>query len=277
MTEQQSGAAGLKHPATGRRVAVLDLNNGVPNLGLRSIVDTVETAAASSNGVPVVVEVFDVRGKSDFPAMDFDVFISTGGPGSPFDGEGEPWEKRYFEWLGEAHTLSIPTLFICHSFELMIRFFGLAEVDKRHSPSFGIFPVYLTPAAQNDPVLRAIDNPFYAADFRDWQVVKADRARFKELDATILALEKIRDHVPLERAIMAVRVGPNMLGVQFHPEASAEGMALHFLQDEKMKSIVKTYGADTFAKMMALLEEPNALGHTHATVIPRFLDCAFSN
>jgi GMP synthase-like glutamine amidotransferase len=157
----------------------------------------------------------------------------------------------------------------------MIRHFGLAAVNRRRSPSFGIFPVHRTRAAERDPVLSAVDDPFYAADFRDWQVVEADQQRFDLLNARILAREKIRPHVDLERAIMAVRVGRNMLGVQFHPEASPDGMALHFLKDEKMKSIIRTYGAKTYDKMLRLLKQPEALAHTHATIIPRFLHHAF--
>ncbi len=274
MTEHQNGVAEPGESTAGRRVAVLDLNNGVANLGLRSIVELVETVGSTSDRASVSVEVFDVRGKGEFPDTEFDAFISTGGPGSPYDGEGDPWETQYFEWLNRTHALNIPTLLICHSFELMIRYFGLASVDERHSPSFGIFPVHPTPAAQDDSIFCKLDDPFYAADFRDWQVVGPDRARFKELDAIVLAREKIRNHVPFERAIMAVRVGANMLGVQFHPEASAHGMALYFQKDEKMKSVVKTYGADAFAKMLALLEKPGALEHTHTTVIPRFLSHA---
>jgi hypothetical protein len=62
-----------------------------------------------------------------------------------------------------------------------------------------------------------------------------------------------------------------MLGVQFHPEASPDGMALHFMKDEKMKSVIRTYGTKTFNKMLRLLQQPDALAHTNATIIPRFL------
>jgi len=259
-----------------RRVGLLDLNNGVPNLGIRSILDMVKRFAASPGSPDVEVDVFDIRGKEETPNMQYDAFISSGGPGSPFDGEGSQWEGKYFRWLEQAHASGIPTLFICHSFELMIRHFGLAEVVERRSPAFGIFPVHPTSAGRRDEIFTGMDDPFYAADFRHWQVIEADRKRFKELGATILAREKIRDHVPLERAIMAVRVGSNMLGVQFHPEASPEGMAVYFQKDERMKHIAKTYGTRTLKKMLMLLEEPDALAETHATILPRFLHHALT-
>jgi imidazoleglycerol phosphate synthase glutamine amidotransferase subunit HisH len=37
--------------------------------------------------------------------------------------------------------------------------------------------------------------------------------------AKIISLEKIRDHVQYERAIMAVRFTDYFVGTQFHPEA----------------------------------------------------------
>jgi GMP synthase-like glutamine amidotransferase len=252
------------------------MNNGTENLGLRSIVDLVGSFGMSDRGGPISVEVFDVRAKGELPGMSYDVFVASGGPGSPYDGEGAPWESRFFQWLDRAYEKSIPTLLICHSYEMMVKHFGLAQVTERRSPSFGIFPVHLTRAAESDPVLSDLDDPFYAADFRDWQVVEADQTRLAELDAVILAREKIRPHVELERAVMAIRVGPNMLGVQFHPEASPEGMAIHFLTDEKMKQVVKTYGEETYNKMLSLLEDPETLAHTYETVIPRFLHDALT-
>ena len=158
-----------------QRVAVLDLNNGVPNLGLGSIIELIETFEHFH------VEVYDVRLKGQMPGLDHDVYISTGGPGDPFDGEGTAWESRYFGWMEKVHERRKDALFICHSFELMIRFFGLARVEVRHSPSFGVFPVHQTDAGRTDPVLGALDNPFYAADFRDWQVVESDEARFESV------------------------------------------------------------------------------------------------
>lgn len=253
------------------KVAVLDMNNGEPNLGLGAIVDAVESYGSATQDDAIGIEVFDVRAGGEIPGMHFDAFVSSGGPGSPYDGEGQIWEAAYFRWLDRLAASGKPALLICHSYEMMVHHFGLAEVTERRSPSFGIFPVHPTEAADADPVLCALDNPFYAADFRYWQVVQPNPAVFEQLNATILAKEKIRDHVPLERAVMAVRVGASMLGLQFHPEASPEGMALHFLKDEKMKHVVSTYGEDTFQKMLRLLEQPAALAHTHATVIPRFL------
>jgi hypothetical protein len=47
-----------------------------------------------------------------------------------------------------------------------------------------------------------LEDPFYAIDSRDYQVVQPNLNVFKKKD-TIISLEKIRDHVQYERAIMS--------------------------------------------------------------------------
>jgi hypothetical protein len=51
--------------------------------------------------------------------------------------------------------------------------------------------------------------------------------RIAEMGGSVLAIEKERPHVPLERAIMAVRFNDAMIGTQFHPEADPTGMSMY--------------------------------------------------
>lgn len=60
------------------KVAILDLYNGAANLGMQSI----EAILAEEN---MRFERFDVRAKNELPSGHHDIYISTGGPGSPFD------------------------------------------------------------------------------------------------------------------------------------------------------------------------------------------------
>jgi imidazoleglycerol phosphate synthase glutamine amidotransferase subunit HisH len=54
--------------------------------------------------------------------------------------------------------------------------------------------------------------------------------------ATIISLEKIRDHVQYERAIiMAVRFTPYFVGTQFHPEADPISFISHLRNKSKIK------------------------------------------
>ncbi|MEM9261926.1 MAG: GMP synthase, partial [Bacteroidota bacterium] len=65
------------------RLAILDMYDGTPNQGMRCIQEIVE---AYRNHVQY--EVFDVRGTAEVPGLDFDIYIATGGPGDPRDGDG---------------------------------------------------------------------------------------------------------------------------------------------------------------------------------------------
>jgi len=45
-----------------------------------------------------------------------------------------------------------------------------------------------------------MEDPFYAVDSRDYQVIEPDHQQLQRIGATILAIEKERPHVLLERA-----------------------------------------------------------------------------
>ena len=264
------------------RVALIDLYNGEPNQGMRAMRELLTRADRRISGVPVNYEVFETRLHGDTPGLDFDVYLSSGGPGSPFDGEGTAWEAAYFGWLDKvwSHNTSASApqkkhvLCICHSFQMMVRHFELARITERKSPSFGIFPVHKTEAGSNEELFRGLPNPFYAADFRHWQVVEPRESQFEALDAGILALEKARPHVPLERAVMAIRLSPEVVGVQFHPEADPPGMRVHFYDPTRRHAIVSQHGEAKFYRIVHRLEDPTYLSRTHYTVIPRFLRAA---
>lgn len=264
------------------RVAVLDLYDNEPNQGMRALRELLTAADRAYFGRPLTVEVFETRYRNEVPGLDFDVYLSSGGPGSPFDGVGQAWEAGYFRWLEAvwshnqraADAEKKHVLFICHSFQMMIRFFGTAAVTARRSESFGIFPVYPTEAGRQDPLFETLGDPFYAADFRKWQVVQPDAARMAALGARVLCREKPRPHVPLERAVMGMRISPELVGLQFHPEADPPGMALHFRKAERRQEIVRKYGVEKYERIMHRMTTPGYLRRTHAAVIPNFLRAA---
>lgn len=255
------------------KLAVLDLYNGIPNQGMRCIKDLVE-----SFGDVLEYEVFDVRVDGIVPAIDnFDIFISSGGPGDPREGDGH-WDEAYYNWLdaiwannqteGKAKK---HVLFICHSFQMAVHHFGLAEVGPRKSISFGTFPVHPTEAGINEPIFSGLSDPFTVADFRRFQVTQPDENRLESMGAVVLGLEKIRPHVDLERAVMAIRWSPEIIGTQFHPEADAEGMLMHFSRPEIKAEVIKDHGRDKWMKMMADLSDVSKVHTTHDTIIPNFL------
>jgi homoserine O-succinyltransferase/O-acetyltransferase len=255
------------------QLAILDMYEGTPNQGMRCIQEIL-----SKYSEIIDYQVFDVRSKRETPGLDFDIYISTGGPGDPRVGDGV-WEKVYFEWLDKVWAFNQNpdnerkkhVFFICHSFQMAALHLGLATITERKSMSFGTFPVYKTEAGKNDPILETLDNPFYIADFRRYQVVEPDNQRFSLLGAKVLALEKHRPHVELERALMAIRFSDEMFGTQFHPEADGDGMLVWFQQEDKKKQVIEEHGLEKYEQMIADLSDPNKIERTQNTIIPTFL------
>jgi homoserine O-succinyltransferase/O-acetyltransferase len=263
------------------RIAILDLYDGVANQGMRCIRELINQFAENSS-LEVEWDEFEIRKEENLPNLSYDVYISSGGPGSPLDSKGSSWENKFFNWIEsvekynsrEENRIKKKVFFICHSFQLACRYFEIAEVCKRKSTAFGIFPMHLMQAAGQEVVFDGLYNPFYSVDSRDFQVIEPNHNRLLQLGATILAIEKERPHVPLERAIMAVRFNENMIGTQFHPEADAVGMKLHLQTDEKKETVVKNYGLDKWQSMIDQLTDPDKIMWTYAHIIPNFLQNA---
>ncbi len=260
------------------RLAILDLYEGKANQGMRCIKEIAARYSAVMD-----VEVFDVRLDNCVPDLSFDLYISSGGPGNPLEGNGI-WEKKWQAWLDAVwnHNKSADkenrkhVFFICHSFQMACHHFGLGKITRRKSTSFGVFPVHKTEAGSDDIILNKLDDPYYVVDSRDWQLIQPRIEVFAEKGASILSLEKIRKHVDLERAVMAVRFSEEMLGTQFHPEADPAGMHEHFTKEETRVSVIKTHGVSRYEKMMDQLEDPQKLYHTHQQFIPSFIENALA-
>ncbi|MBO0931480.1 type 1 glutamine amidotransferase [Fibrella aquatilis] len=263
------------------RIAILDMYNNVANEGMRCIQQAIRLVE-TTDGEPLPFTVYNVRAENAVPDLSYDTYISTGGPGVPLP-LGEPWEQPYFDFIdallayNAQNEVKKPLFLICHSFQLVAGHLGLGKVSKRRSTSFGIFPMHKTADGAHDPLLSALPEPFYAVDSRDYQLTQPDEARFAELGAKLLCLEKIRPHVPLDRAIMAIRFTPEVFGTQFHPEADDEGMLRYFLLDEKRQQITLVYGEDKYNEMVGSLQDPDKIALTEAVIIPGFLRAAIRN
>jgi GMP synthase-like glutamine amidotransferase len=252
-------------------------------LGIGAIEEMLTDFDGKVNGQPLIYQTFETRYKAEIPDTSFDIFISSGGPGSPFEGEGTVWEKKYFNLLealwnhNQTNERKKYLFFICHSFQMMVRFFNLGEVTKRKSRSFGIFPVHKTEDGMTDPILKDLPDPFFAADFRWWQVTQPNKKVFDKLDVKILALEKIRPHVELERALMAIRISPEIVGVQFHPEAHPEGMRYHYQKEKVKQKVIEDHGKKKYEYILEQLEDIEKVELTQKTVLPKFIETAIKN
>jgi homoserine O-succinyltransferase len=259
------------------RVAILDLYEGQPNQGMRCIRELLREFGLANN-LTIEVDEFEVRLEKKVPDLSYDIYISSGGPGSPLDTENSEWEAAYFGWLREVehHNNNAAAdrkqvLFICHSFQLICRHYALAEVTARRSTAFGVFPVHMLEGATEDPVFANLQDPFYAVDSRSYQVIRPDTRRITEMGGRVLAIEKERPHVPLERAIMAVRFSDSMIGTQFHPEADPAGMSMYLRRDDRKQIVIAEHGEEKWQSMVDQLEDPDKIRWTYSHIIPNFL------
>ncbi|MDP9078143.1 MAG: GMP synthase [Bacteroidota bacterium] len=262
------------------KVAILDFYDGIANEGMRGFREILERYKAK-NELNLNYEVFDVRRNVEVPGTDFDIYISSGGPGSPIDSEGSEWEKKYFQLVDKLEDINLSNasqkkygFFVCHAFQLMCRKYQLGDINMRRSASFGVLPIHKTPVAVSEPVFEGLTDPFYSVDSRLWQVVNPDEKRFTDLSMQLLAIEKERPHVDLPRAMMAIRFSDYFFATQFHPEADAKGVKSLLLKEEKKKEVVSEHGIDKYNEMLERLEDPDKITHTQNTMIPNFLDQA---
>ncbi len=261
------------------RIAILDLYKGTENQGMRCLREQIDNFGKTNN-FDITLDEFEVRASNQIPNLDYDIYISSGGPGSPIEDDGSNWEELYFNWIAAVidfnkdknNKLKKNVFFICHSFQLACRFFGIAEVKKRKSTSFGIFPVHFVNNEINDDIFKGLPDPFYVVDNRDYQVINPDYKKMHDSGATVLAIEKDRPHVNLERAIMAIRFNEYMIGTQFHPEGDVKGMLQYLLSVEKKKIIIENHGEQKWKSMMGQLNDPDKIMLTYSKVIPDFLN-----
>jgi homoserine O-succinyltransferase len=266
------------------RVAILDLYEGQANQGMRCIRELL-TDYGHTHGLNLQYDEFEVRLEHQVPDLSYDIYISSGGPGSPLDSEGSTWESAYWRWLKtiEAYNADPATiqpkqvLFICHSFQLICRHYDIAKVTHRKSTAFGVFPVHMLEDAADEPVFAGLRDPFYAVDSRSYQVIQPNHDVLSAMGGHLLAIEKERPHVPLERAIMAIRFSEYMIGTQFHPEADATGMSMYLQREDRKQTVIAEHGEEKWKSMITQLNDPDKIRWTNSHVIPNFLDYALNH
>jgi homoserine O-succinyltransferase len=264
------------------KIAILDLYEGQANQGMRCIQQIIDEWTIKNNK-EAQLDIFDVRRKLEIPDLSYDIFISSGGPGSPLESINSEWDNKYVQWIDDLENFNNDfsnypkkhAFFICHSFQLACRHFKIGNVCKRKSTAFGTFPVHMTEEGKHEIVFAGMKDPFYAVDSRDYQVIEPDNDRINQLGVKVLAIEKERPHVAhFERAVMAVRFNDYFIGTQFHPEADAFGMTVHLNTEEKRETVIKNYGEKKWKSMIEHLNDPDKILWTYSHIIPNFLDIA---
>jgi len=263
------------------RIAILDLYEGAENQGMRCIREIINQWGEVHN-LNVLFDEFDVRRSKEIPNLSYDIFISTGGPGSPLESEGSDWDNAYFKWFDTvekwntdpSNTNKKHIFLICHSFQLVCRHFQIATVCKRNSTSFGVFPIHMLQEGKEEPIFEGLKDPFYSVDSRDYQVIEPNHNKLREMGAKILSIEKNRPHVPYERAIMSIRFNDYVMGTQFHPEADAIGMSMYLQRDDKKKNVIENHGEEKWKSMLEQLQDPDKIMYTYNHILPNFLNQA---
>lgn len=264
------------------RIALLDMNNNHVNQGFRNIKEISEAFQQNSEE-NVIIETFDVRFKDEMPEIgDFDIFISSGGPGNPHR-EGFAWEDRFANFLDSVfehnkYNEDKKYLFlICHSFQLASIHWKLGNICKRKSYSFGVMPVHKTKEGREEFLFKNLQDPFYAVDSRAFQFIEPDHERFEELGMTVMAIEKFRPHINLERAIMAVRFSDEIFGTQFHPEASPESLIENLKDEKNREAMIENFGMEKYLETMDRIDDEDKIILTRNQILPRFLQFAKKN
>lgn len=264
------------------RIALLDMNNNQVNQGFKNIREISESFQQGTEE-HVHIETFDVRFKNEMPAVaDFDIFISSGGPGDPHR-EGLEWEDRFAAFLdgifehNQSNGRKKYLFLICHSFQLASIHWKLGTINRRKSYSFGVMPIHKTEEGEQEVLLKNLPDPFYGVDSRAFQFIEPDYNRFEELGMHIVAIEKFRPHINLERAVMAVRFSEEIFGTQFHPEANPAGMIENLKVETNKAAMIENFGMEKYLETIDRIDDEDKIILTQAQILPRFLDLAKKN
>lgn len=272
------------------RVGIVDMNAGHANQAIRCIgvlLDQLEARVVAKNpGLKMVRTHVSPRDKGDETPRDCDLLVCSGGPGSPFDGDGEEWVDDFGDLLdhvvdennrtmvgGVGHG---PGLFaVCYSFEMAVRHFDVADLRPRATRKFGVMPVYTTDEGREHPLMADFGDRLFAFEHRNWEAVGLDESALAKHGGVLLARES-RDGHSKGEALMAFDFAPGVEGVQFHPEADRPGVMAWVARPDQAAAFKEAYGITTYERMLKTLDDPNRLARTFALMIPGFFTRRFN-
>lgn len=264
------------------RVCLIDMNAGVKNEAIRCLhaaMAIFERQLRYANpDVALAVTIVSPRDKADAIPPGFDIYLSSGGPGSPFDSEGTPWGAQYATFLDsvyEAHDkgrADAPALMpICYSFELIIMHFRVARLVPRAEKKFGVQPQYTTEAGRNHPLLAMFKDRIFAFEHRSWDALEPDAKLLAALSGAVLAAESRPELHDKGESITSVHIGPGIESTLFHPEADRAGIHAWIDKPEQEAAFKEAYGTLTHERMMRTIAHPERIDRAHKEVIPGFL------
>ena len=269
------------------KICYIDMNNGVANQAVRCfrrLVDSMMAKAEAKNpGLTLDYIQVQPRNLNETPDRTADLFISSGGPGSPHDGYEDPWCTRYrsfLDWIVERNRADGPkapqVLAICHSFELATLHFQLAEVAKRPTGNkFGVMPSYTTEDGARSELFAPFGERMFVWENRSWEAIRPNERRLAELGSRILARESRIGRIDKGEAILAFDFAPGIVGTQFHPEADRQGLLAWVYSAEHAAEFKQVYGEALYHRMIKTLDDPSRVARTYALFVPTWLHGKF--
>ena len=137
-------------------------------------------------------------------------------------------------------------------------------------------PIHKTAEGEQDFLLKNLPEPFFAVDSRGYQFIEPNYETIAEMGMKIVALEKVRPHIHLERAVMGIRFSDEIFGTQFHPEADSKGMLANLKIDKNRVAMIENYGVEKYLETVDRMDDPDKIILTQAQILPRFLKHASS-
>ena len=98
------------------------MNEEQPNQGMRCIREILNQYGEVNN-LALTWDEFEVRVKKQVPDLSYDIYISSGGPGSPLESIDSEWENVYFKWLGQVEAWNNNEANLQKKFVFFIYFF----------------------------------------------------------------------------------------------------------------------------------------------------------
>lgn len=269
------------------KVCFIDMNAGVENQAMRclqSVISRFESELRESNPtLPIDVHTVSPRDTLNEIPRDHDLYIASGGPGSPLEGLGTPWYddfRRFTDGLIQAHDRDpgdAPSMFsICYSYELVTLHLNIADVVQRDGRKFGVMPVYTTTAGRHHPLLAPFGDRLFAFEHRNWEVVNLDEPRLNAMNGSVLARESREGRDDKGSAVLAFNISEAVETVQFHPEADLAGIFNWIDRPEQQKAFVDSYGDLTFDRMLKTIKNPERVARVHHEVIPGWMRRRFN-
>lgn len=276
----------VPHRSAPVRVCLVDMNNGVENQAIRCfrvLLHQFEARVRERNpDIDFRLTHVQPRNLGEVVPPDSDLVVSSGGPGSPYDGYDEPWATNYRKSLdaiveeqlanGDASPAAV---LVCHSFEIAVMHFGVARMDKSPARKFGVMPVYMTERGMRSPLLTAFGDRLFAFEHRYWHAIGLENRRLGELGGELWARES-RDGKSKGEGLLSFRFAPGVEGTQFHPEADRAGAVAWIARPEQAAAFVEAYGELTYRRMQKTLDNPMRLARTFALLIPGWLARRFN-